>query len=160
MTRHLHKLKGGKRPQHLPRGGRLSIPAAQVARIMERDGLRAIRRDLQPPFPDEPGQELTVVLDLEPSAEGRIFVLECVEAVRAVGKHPMDLVAVEALDRLACQVSEKAFLAHPPGRVARANLPVAQYPVIHTQVVEDFDHGSADRLPIGIEASCAADPVE
>src|SRR5689334_21133115 len=110
--------------------------------------------------PDEMGDHLAVVEDLEVPAEERLLVAERVEGVRALGDDLPHAVAVQRLDVLLGQRLEEVFIPQPPGRVAVAGLLLAEDDEVHLRRLEDLDDRARDLLLPLVEAAGAPDEEE
>ena len=69
---------------------------------MKGDGLFSAFSEGQPTRLNEIGDELCVVNYLKRRTEFRIFILEGVEAVRALGEDFLNVILFEQLDQLEC----------------------------------------------------------
>src|SRR5579875_4036772 len=119
---HLYPLHPGQGVDHIAGGTIHPVVSPQVAGIVvgQPHGELLARRELA--RGDQLGQQLRVVDYLELAAQGRVFVAQRVEAVRAGGDDSAHAVARERLEVLARLYLVEELVAQPSGRVARAGL--------------------------------------
>jgi hypothetical protein len=141
---HLGGLQARDLRQHLARFVVDAVVPAQIAGIVIGDRFLYRRRGLKPTLGDQLSEELSVVDDLVGAPEIGVFVLERIEAVRAVHDDLRGADGVERFDVPPGQLLVKVFVSDPSGRVAVAQFPRSQDGERHSSPLEDLDDGPAD----------------
>ena len=116
--------------------------------------------DGQVPIPQELGQELAVMDNLEFPTKLGILVLQRVEAVWTGGHNFFHLVPVQGRNVFLGQELKKILIADPPGRISRAALFIAQDRELHPSRFQHLRHGPTYLLPAFVKSACTADPVQ
>ena len=160
VTGHLHGPHARHAREHVARRVVHLVVAPEVAGVVVREeGLDLLRR-AEPPLGHQPPEQLRVVDDLVVPAVLRVLVAERVEAVRAVRDDLGDPRGVHRLDVLLGEGLEQELVAHPPGGVARAELPRPEDRERHPRALEQFGDRSRDVAGSFVERARASHPVE
>jgi hypothetical protein len=77
-------------------------------------------------------------------AQLRVLVLQCVKTVRASGQYFFDVVIPECLDVCLSEDLVEILVTDSPGGIAAASLLHPQDGKLHTQMIQDLDHGQSD----------------
>ena len=157
IARHLDQLAADQL-QHLARRVVAAVQAPEMARVMERDALVERLFDFEPAAGQKVGEHARIVLDRRDLAEGRVFVLDRVVAVRVGGDDALErLGALHLLDVVAREFLVKALFADAAHVVARRLLALVQQREVFACGLEEPRHRLADLLVARIEGGEVAD---
>jgi hypothetical protein len=160
MLRHFYQLQTRDGMENPPRGVVDMVSPSEVARIMVGNGF--MDRFRRPEFfcCKKIGEELSVVNDIELSAELGIFIFQGMEAMGTHGKNLVDLVFMQYLDIGLREGLEEIFISRPSRWISAAPFFCAQDPKRNSGGLQDAHQRDGHFCISIVEASCASNPEE